>query len=89
MAKIVEVWDFPLGDKSEFWLLMAHAGRTLNAFIGKCSYPIGRLTEAVSRDLFEQLTFGLEYLHSLNVVHRDIKPENVMISKDLLKSKHH
>ena len=31
-------------------------------------------------EILKQITQGLEYLHSNNVVHRDIKPQNILIS---------
>jgi serine/threonine protein kinase len=32
--------------------------------------------------IFEQICYGLEYLHSKKIIHRDIKPANIFLYKD-------
>lgn len=46
-----------------------------------------RLTEDFSSLLFFQITEGMSYLHSHNLVHRDLKPENLLLNKELDKIK--
>lgn len=36
-------------------------------------------SEAVARDMFQQMLETIDYLHSINIVHRDLKPENVLL----------
>lgn len=37
------------------------------------------LREDDALDIFRQLIYGLEYLHSLAICHRDLKPENILL----------
>lgn len=39
----------------------------------------GRLPEAEACRLFQQIIFGLEYLHGIGWAHRDIKPSNLLL----------
>lgn len=39
----------------------------------------GSLREDVALDIFRQIIFGLEYLHSHSICHRDLKPENILL----------
>ena len=39
-------------------------------------------TEKEARRLFQQIIFGLEYLHINGVSHRDLKPENILLDQD-------
>lgn len=38
-------------------------------------------------NIFYELTKGLEYIHSQNIIHCDLKPENIMINRDSMKIK--
>ena len=37
------------------------------------------LKEDVAMDIFRQLIYGLDYLHSHSICHRDLKPENILL----------
>lgn len=44
-----------------------------------------KLSEIESCKLFQQLIYGVEYLHKNYIVHRDLKPENLLLHKSKLK----
>lgn len=41
-----------------------------------------RLPEEMARTYFQQLVYGINYVHSQKIAHRDLKPENILITKD-------
>jgi len=41
-----------------------------------------KLSENESRKIFQQIIFGLEYLHTQQVAHRDLKPENILLDDE-------
>ena len=40
------------------------------------------MEESEARRIFQQIIFGVEYLHTHQVSHRDLKPENILIDGD-------
>ena len=38
--------------------------------------------EVEARRIFQQIIFGVEYLHTHQVSHRDLKPENILLDED-------
>jgi serine/threonine protein kinase len=42
----------------------------------------GKMSESEARKIFQQIIFGLEYLHVHQVAHRDLKPENILLDED-------
>jgi len=63
---------------SEIYLIMEYApGGELYEYICK-----GKMSESESRKIFQQIIFGLEYLHVHQVAHRDLKPENILLDED-------
>ena len=60
-----------------------------NIYIKKYDYDLtdyARITDGYNvKDLFTQLTVGLGYIHSKNVVHLDLKPDNIFISDGKIK----
>lgn len=65
---------------NEIILIMEYAaGGELYDLISK-----GRLNEDENegRRIFQQIIFGLEYLHTHQVAHRDLKPENILLDEE-------
>ena len=41
-----------------------------------------QISENEARRIFQQIIFGVEYLHTHQVSHRDLKPENILLDED-------
>ena len=66
-------------DQPYCFLVMEYVeGRTLRELLTE----LGRVPEALLRELALQITAGLSAIHAAGIVHRDIKPENVLITGD-------
>ena len=44
-------------------------------------YDQGKVSEAKTKIIMEQLLLAVDFLHQKGVVHRDIKLDNILISK--------
>jgi len=66
-------------EKPYCFLVMEYVeGRTLRELLAE----LGRVPEALLRELALQIAAGLAAIHAASIVHRDIKPENVLITSD-------
>lgn len=64
-------------------LSMEYCKRGNLRHIMKSPHNICGLQEIDIREILEDISNGLKYLHSLNIAHRDIKPENVVLQECL------
>jgi len=74
IVKLYEMIEMP----NELYLIMELVkGHSLNSYIQ--SKQNKRLIEPECLKIFEQISAGIEYCHSHNVIHRDIKMNNILI----------
>ncbi len=76
---IVKYYDFfELESENEVWIMMEFCEHgDLNSYFRK--HP-GKLEDVIMKlDMMCQISSGLEYLHSNDIVHRDIKPGNILV----------
>ena len=46
---------------------------------------LGKMTDQEIAGFMIDITSGLRYMHSMNVVHRDLKPENLLLKAGKIK----
>jgi predicted ATPase/predicted Ser/Thr protein kinase len=67
------------GGRTFHFLVMEYVeGRTLRDLID----DMGRVPEALLREIAKQVASGLAAIHAAGIVHRDLKPENVVVTED-------
>jgi predicted ATPase/predicted Ser/Thr protein kinase len=67
------------GGRTFHFLVMEYVeGRTLRDLID----DMGRVPEALLREIAKQIASGLAAIHAAGIVHRDLKPENVVVTED-------
>lgn len=72
---IVRLYEVYTDQKYIYFVMEYLRGMTLFQLLSGKSYS---LSENAIRDIFFQLTKGMQYLHKNGIAHRDLKPENVM-----------
>jgi serine/threonine-protein kinase len=73
----VAIYDVGEVDGLPFLAMELVMGRTLRAFVGDPTVPLGRRIRWIA-----DVARALGAAHQLGLVHRDIKPENVMVRDD-------
>ena len=76
---IVQVFQIIETEKKTFIMLELAENGDLLDYINSRHY----LNESEARFIFRQMSCGIAYCHSIDIVHRDLKCENIMLSKDM------
>jgi serine kinase len=76
---IVQVFQIIETEKKAFIMLELAENGDLLDYINARRY----LNESEARFILRQMSCGIAYCHSIDVVHRDLKCENIMLSKDM------
>ncbi|MDR1152264.1 MAG: protein kinase family protein, partial [Bifidobacteriaceae bacterium] len=74
---VVEILQWRNGEYGYWELQEYHPGGTLADLLA--TVPDRRLDPARLRDVIEQISGAVTFIHSLDIVHRDIKPENIFV----------
>ena len=75
VIKIQDIFE----NEDNFYIVMEYCegGELFNYMVKK-----RRLSDEEASFFYDQISNGLEYIHSKGVVHRDLKPENLLLGKD-------
>ena len=76
---IIQVFQIIETEKKAFLMLELAENGDLLDYINSRRY----LHEPEARFIFRQMSGGIAYCHSLDIIHRDLKCENIMLSKDM------
>ncbi len=81
-ANVVPTYDMGevrLGEATTLYMSMAYVeGQTLRDLL----QDLGRVPEALVREILRQVADGLSAIHAAGIVHRDLKPENILVTED-------
>ena len=72
---IIQLYDI-IETKRQLFLITEYAkgGELFDYIVSK-----QRLPEDQACKFFQQIIYGVEYIHKLTIVHRDLKPENLLL----------
>ena len=73
-SDVIEAPDGPRGYVAMEYVV----GRTLRAMLDE----LGRVPEALLREIARRVADGLAAIHAAGAVHRDVKPENILVTPD-------
>ena len=76
---IVQVFQIIETEKKAFLMLELAENGDLLDYINSRRH----LHEPEARFIFRQMSSGIAYCHSLDIIHRDLKCENIMLSRDM------
>lgn len=76
---IVEVFDVEVEEGKYYYVMEFLEGHSLKSELEARKEP---MTPQEFWPLLSQVSEGLDFAHTMNVVHRDVKPDNIFILKD-------
>ena len=84
---IVKLFEVIREQNNDVSYIFEYCDCNLFEFIEKHRKQKMFISEAKIRNIIYQITCGLKYLHSCNIMHRDLKPENILmvLSNNLVK----
>ncbi|KAI8802294.1 kinase-like domain-containing protein [Cladochytrium replicatum] len=76
IMQLYDVYETP----TELFLVLEHieGGELFDHLVKK-----GRLSEPEALQFFQQIIFGMEFVHRHMIIHRDLKPENLLLDKNM------
>ena len=72
---------YPNKSASFPWLIMEKLHTSLTSLLNK--YTTKQISFATKMSIMQDVTLGVQYLHSLEIIHRDLSSNNVILTKHL------